>query len=252
MHSYRILLEYDGTAFHGWQVQPEVRTVQGEVERALGLLTRRTIRTAAAGRTDTGVHARGQVVSFEIEQPIDCRRVIAGIHGICGPEIRARRVEEAPPGFHARHDARWRLYRYRIALAPSALTRARAWHPPLPLRLPLLREAAMPLMGSHDFSAFANASRDDAPPVCEIVRADWECAGPEIHFTVRADRFLYKMVRTMVGTILREGVPEGGGAAAIARILADRDRRAAAAPAPAAGLCLMAVGYEPGWPRDGA
>ena len=128
MPSYRFLLEYDGTAFHGWQVQTHVRTVQGEVERALGLLTRRRIRTAAAGRTDSGVHARGQVVSFDCEALLDCRRVAAGIEGICGRELKVRRLEEAPSGFHARHDARWRLYRYRILLTPERPHRERCWY----------------------------------------------------------------------------------------------------------------------------
>jgi tRNA pseudouridine38-40 synthase len=251
MPSYRILLEYDGGAFHGWQVQEDVRTVQGELERALRLLARRPISTAAAGRTDRGVHAFGQVVSFETDARLDCRRMIAGIQGICGRELRARRVEEGPDGFHARHHARWRQYRYRVALEPTALGRDRAWHPACPVRLPLLRAAAGAVLGEHDFSAFANASPDETHPVCRIERADWECIGEELHFTVRSDRFLYKMVRTMVGTLVREAA-SGGGADAVARIIAGRDRRAAAPPAPAAGLCLMAVGYEPSWPPDGA
>lgn len=252
MTSYRILLEYDGGAFHGWQVQPEVRTVQGEIERALGLLARRTIRTAAAGRTDRGVHALGQVVSFETDAQLVPRRMVAGIEGICGREVRVRRFEEAPPGFHARHDARWRRYMYRISLEASALRRERAWHPMVDLHLPLLRAATESLLGPHDFSSFANASPDDVPPFCEIVRADWDCGDGELRFTVQADRFLYKMVRTMVGTLVREARPGGGGAAAVARILEARDRRAAAAPAPAAGLALMAVGYDPLWPAERA
>ena len=252
MPSYRLLLEYDGTGFHGWQVQPQVRTVQGEIERALALLTRQAIRTAAAGRTDRGVHARGQVVSFETDGALDCRRIVAGIQGICGDELKVRRLDAAPPGFHARHDARWRLYRYRVALAASALSRDRAWHPRIPLCLPLLRAAAEPLLGAHDFSAFANASPDDAHPVCAIDRADWECVGEELVFAVRADRFLYKMVRTMVGTLVRAAAPGGGGAATVAEILDGRDRRAAAPPAPAAGLCFMQVGYDPPWPPGAA
>ena len=251
MPTFRVLLEYDGSEFHGWQIQPEVRTVQGEIERALALILRGPLRTVAAGRTDRGVHARGQVVSFVHDREIDSPRVAAGIEGICGSEIRVLRLEEAPAGFHARHSAIWRRYAYRVLLRDSSLERARAFHPPMPVSLARLRETARPLLGEHDMSGFANQGDDNARRVCRVERADWEIAGGGLVFVVRADHFLYKMVRTLVATLLREAAPGGGGAGAVAEILASRDRRRAASPAPACGLYLERVGYDPPWPPLG-
>lgn len=248
MPVYRLLVDYDGTEFHGWQVQPAVRTVQGDLERALAILAREEVRTVAAGRTDRGVHARGQVASFHLDAAIPCERWVQGLNGICAPDLRVLRLEEAPSGFHARHHARWRLYRYRISLSRSATERTRAWWLRVPATLPRLRTAAAPLLGPHDFSAFANQSPDDPDPRCDVARADWEATAEGFAFSVRADRFLYKMVRTLVGTLVREAGEGGGGAEAVARVLVSRDRRMAAPPAPAWGLSLEAVGYEPPWP----
>jgi tRNA pseudouridine38-40 synthase len=226
-----------------------VRTVQGEIERALTLIIREPIRTAAAGRTDQGVHASGQVVSFEASRPLDPRRLIEGIQGICKGEIRVRRCDEAPSDFHARHRAIWREYRYRLCERPSALWRGLAWQgPPLPA-LPLLRASTEPLLGRHDFTGFANASPEIVDPVCHLIDARWDCWEEGFLFTIRADRFLYKMVRTIVATLLREAGPPGGGHARIAEILAARLRSLAAPPAPACGLVLAAVGYDPPWPQ---
>ncbi len=248
MPTYRLLLEYDGAAYHGWQVQPELPTVQGALERALSLLTRRIVHTAGAGRTDRGVHAAGQVVSFRVDEPIDCRRVAQGIHGICGRDIRVVRIGEAPEGFHARHDAIWRQYRYRILDRPSALWRSRAYFPRRTASLPALRRASRALLGEHDMSSFANASPDAADPRCRILRAEWECWDAGFVFTIRADHFLYKMVRTLVGTLLREAAVGGDASERISRLVDARSRRLAAPPLPPEGLCLDAVGYDPPWP----
>jgi tRNA pseudouridine38-40 synthase len=248
MPRYRLLLEYDGGGFHGWQVQPAVRTVQGELERALALILREPVRTAAAGRTDVGVHATGQVVSFDASRSLDCRRVIEGIHGICGGEIRVHRCEEAPPDFHARHRAIWREYLYRLADGPTAVWRSVAWQVPRVPPLPLLRVATDPLLGRHDFSAFANASSDNSGPTCRVIEARWECCEGGFLFTIRADRFLYKMVRTIVSTLVRESGSGGGGETGILRILSSGVRRNAAPPAPPQGLVLARVGYDPSWP----
>lgn len=248
MPVYRLLVEYDGTAFHGWQAQSAVPTVQGEIERALAILARSDLRTVAAGRTDRGVHARGQVASFRIDEPVPCARWSQGLNGICSPDVRVHRLEEAPPGFHARHHARWRLYQYRISLHRCALDRDRAWSLRRAVTLPRLRDASRPLLGRHDFSAFANQSPDDPDPICHLAMADWSATAEGFLLTVRSDRFLYKMVRTIAATLVREAGTEGGGADAIARILAGRDRRLAAPPAPAGGLTLVAVGYDPPWP----
>jgi len=252
MPNYRLQLEYDGRGFAGWQVQPNVRTVQGELQRALAILTRQPIRTAAAGRTDGGVHARGQVVSFQLDSILDCRRIAFGIEGIVGDEISVRRLEEAPVGFHARHDARWRLYSYRLAERPVALWRERSWHPPRFPTLPALRMASAPLLGQHDFTAFANASQDDSVPVCRLMLINWDVWEEGLLLTIQADRFLYRMVRTIVGTLLREALPGGGGAERVEEILRARSRRLAGPSAPTEGLCLEAVGYDPPWPASGA
>ncbi len=248
MHVYRLQIEYDGGAFHGWQIQAELRTVQGEIDRALTLVTRQTIRTTGAGRTDQGVHARGQVASFRCDSPVDCRRAVRGVEGICGRELRVRRMEEAPEDFHARRAAMWREYRYRILEDPSALLRDRAWRPHEVPALALLREASGAILGRHDFTSFASASSDQVDPRCAILRADWDCWEAGIQLTIRADHFLYKMVRTLVGTLLRESCSGGGGADRMQAIIEGRSRQLAAPPAPSAGLCLERVGYDPPWP----
>ena len=248
MPVYRLQIEYDGGLFHGWQIQPALKTVQGELDRSLSLVTRQEVRTVGAGRTDQGVHARGQVASFRCESPIDRSRAIRGIHGICGAEIRVHHLEEAAESFHARHSALWREYRYQILDRPSALFRERAWLPRIVPPLRHLREASRAILGPHDFTSFANASDDDVDPQCTILRADWDCWEEGILLTIRADHFLYKMVRTLVGTLVRESHQAGGGAQRIAEILEGKSRRLAAAPAPARGLCLEQVGYDPPWP----
>ena len=187
MPTYRIQLEYDGAGFHGWQVQPGLRTVQGEIERALSLITRQAVRSAGAGRTDRGVHARGQVVSFDLDRPFEARRLGAGIEGICGDDLNVRCLEIAPEGFHARHDARWRTYCYRILARPSSLWRNRAWHPRSLAPLPALRRASDPLLGCHDFTSFANASPESGPAHCTIEQVRWDCWEEGYFLTVRAD-----------------------------------------------------------------
>jgi tRNA pseudouridine38-40 synthase len=159
-------------------------------------------------------------------------------------------MEEAPEAFHSRHDAIWREYRYRILERPSALLRERAWLPrPVPAIGPL-RQATSAIVGRHDFTSFANASPDDVDPCCEILSAEWDCWEEGILLTIRADHFLYKMVRTLVGTLVRESSSDGGGAMRVAAILEGRSRQLAAPPAPAAGLCLERVGYDPPWPPE--
>lgn len=251
MHVYRLQIEYDGGAFHGWQAQPDLRTVQGEIDRALSLVTRQRVHTVGAGRTDRGVHARGQVASFRCDAPVDCRRVARGVEGISGRDLRVRSMSEAPESFHARHAAIWREYRYRILLRPSALHRDCAWLPRAVPPLCILRQATEELLGSHDFTSFAGASPDVVDPRCSILRADWDCWDEGLQLTIRADHFLYKMVRTLVGTLIREAASESGGADRIRLILGGGSRQLAAPPAPAHGLSLERVGYDPPWPMEG-
>jgi tRNA pseudouridine38-40 synthase len=163
--------------------------------------------------------------------------------------MRARRFEEAPESFHARHSACWREYSYRILLQPSSYHRDRAWWVPSLPGLGRLRASAEALLGAHDFSAVANQSSDPVDPVCTVTRADWGIWEGGLSFVIRADHFLYRMVRTIVATMIREARPGSAGADGIAALLATRNRALAAAPAPAHGLCLEEVGYDPQWPR---
>lgn len=250
MPFYRLLLEYDGSAFHGWQTQPNVRTVQGELNRALSILSRESVQTAGAGRTDCGVHARGQVVSFELAGPIEKDRLIAGIHGLCGGDLRVLRLDLAPDRFHARHDALWRAYSYRLLEHPSSLMRKLAWYPPTLPNLASLRQASEPLLGFHNLESFANTSPDNGSNESMILSLDWDCWDEGLIMTIRADRFLYKMVRNIVGTLVREASETGGGRDAVAAVLSARNRKSAAPPAPAEGLCFEAVGYDPPWPEE--
>ena len=250
MPTYRALIEFDGSRFHGWQIQPELRTAQGELQRALAVLLRHPVATAGAGRTDRGVHARGQVASFRTDEDLDTARIAAGIEALTERSLGIRRLERAPERFHARHDAIWREYRYRILPRRSPLGGARAAVvAPMP-SLPLLRAAAAPLIGSHDFRAFANRSTEETSPICRVVDASWQAWGEEgIELSIRADHFLYKMVRNLVGTLIREVRRSGIDAASrIAAILEGGERGAAGPPAPAHGLRLERVGYDPAWP----
>ncbi|MBC7187055.1 MAG: tRNA pseudouridine(38-40) synthase TruA [Calditrichaeota bacterium] len=238
----KIILEYDGTDFCGWQRQPGVRTVQGELERVLEQLLQHPVSLTAAGRTDVGVHAQGQVVNFFTERRIQATRLLRGLNALLPPDVRALEVEEVPAGFHARFSALARVYRYRIATRPYAIGRQYVWYYPRPLDLELMRRALQPLLGEHDFRSFCRAEAALPHYRCCVEEATWsECQG-ELCFDIRANRFLHGMVRTIVGTLVEVGrgkIP----AESVGQMLEARNRRVAGPTAPAQGLCLMRVVY---------
>jgi tRNA pseudouridine38-40 synthase len=260
----RIDLAYDGTDFHGWAAQPGLRTVQGEVEQALAVaLRRRTaqgellrVPVVCAGRTDTGVHARGQVVHVDTspeelaasagrstEPPLEA--LLRRLGGILPPDVVVRAVREAPDGFDARFSATWRRYTYRVADSAAALdplTRAHVLRWTRPLSLGALAEASAPLVGLHDFAAFCK-QREGATTVRTLLDLSWE-RRPDgvLEATVRADAFCHSMVRALVGCLLAVG--EGRHPATWpAQVLAAASRSADFAVAPAHGLTLEEVGY---------
>lgn len=255
----RLDLEYDGTAFAGWQVQPGERTVQGVVEDALAVVWRTHVAVAGSGRTDAGVHARGQVAHVVVPdgvaldgQPAALDRLARSLGGLLPRDVALTALAVAPDGFHARYDARRRTYHYRIATAPRALDRHTRLVVRHALDLAAMNAAAAHLVGRHHFGAFCRTQSETENRVCTVEDAVWE---PEKdgwdgnrregdwRFRVSADRFLHGMVRAFVGTLLQVGrrrLPVD----AIPEILASEDRRQAGPAAPPHGLVLWRVEYR--------
>ncbi len=239
----RLDLAYDGHGFHGWQVQPDRRTVQGELVRCLKRLIPLEGLPPGAGRTDRGVHARGQVASFPLSDPALFERIERALPRMVPADMAIRRCRLVPPGFHARHSARGRRYRYSIIRERNPFLRHTHLLVTAPLDVPAMEEAARALLGEHDFSSFCKASsREEGKTRCRVDRVQWLSDGPELVLEIRADRFLHSMVRVIVGTLLEIGrgrrPPE-----AIRSILEARSRQAAGRTAPAHGLCLEEVDY---------
>ncbi len=242
--TFRLTVAYDGTDFHGWQKQPGLRTVQGELERAAAeVLGEEGIVVYGAGRTDAGVHARGQVASFASATSLPARAVRALMQRALPADVRVVDASEAAPGFHARHSARARRYAYRLLDREDVLDDRFAWAPPRRLDGEALARSAAPLVGTHDCSAFEAANASETNPVCRVTLARWVRWESGWRFDVQADHFLYHMVRNLVGTALR-AQSESDPAAHVAGVLASRDRARAGATVPPQGLCLEAVHYE--------
>jgi tRNA pseudouridine38-40 synthase len=237
------VVEYDGTDYLGFQVQAEGLTVQGEIERALAAVTQEEIRIIGAGRTDAGVHAQGQVVAFSTAWRHPVEELQRALNAVLSKDIAVRELRPVAKGFHPRFDAASREYRYTVFNQPlrSPLARRFAYHFPRPLNVAAMNEAASILVGSHDFASFGQAPQGDNT-VREVYRAQWTPAELFIYFDVVANAFLYRMVRSLVGTLLLVGTGElsPDGFEEIFRS-ADRDRAGQAVPAH--GLCLIKVNY---------
>ena len=246
MPTYRLDLAYDGSGFSGYAQQPGQRTVQGELETALRTVTGQAVETAVAGRTDAGVHARGQVVSLVVEEPMDIGRLARAINGIVGPEISVMGAAAVEDGFNARFSARWRRYRYLIDTgpAPNPLLRHVAWHISRQLDLDAMRYVGSRLVGEHDFSSFCRKveGRSNLRRVEEL---NWVEGGDVLELWIKANAFCHQMVRSIVGYSYDVGrgfstAPE------VDSVLAARDRSAVATVAPPHGLVLWEVGYGEG------
>ncbi len=242
--TFRLTVAYDGTAFHGWQKQPGVRTVQGELEGALAVvLERSAVTVAGAGRTDAGVHARGQVASFQQATHLPARAFPPLLNSSLPRDMRVTTATEEPAGFHARHSARARRYVYRLLAASDVLAERYAWRPPVLPPLVALAASAAPLPGTHDCTAFQTVSRTPADPVCRVDSAQWTAREDGAQFEVVADHFLYHMVRNLVGTSL-VAAAKPDPAAHMRSVLESRDRRRRSSPAPPQGLSLEQVYFE--------
>jgi tRNA pseudouridine38-40 synthase len=242
---FRMAIEYDGTGFAGWQIQPDERTVQGEIEAALGRLLGCSTRAVAAGRTDAGVHARGQVVCFHTDRPLPPDVVRRALNAMLEKDLAVRLVDVVADDFDPRRSARRRTYEYRIwnDRVRSPFWTCHAWHVMRPLDIDAMRRAAADLLGERDFSSFRAAGCDAAHPIRRVIASDW---GRDEHgllvYRVAATAFLRHMVRNIVGTLVEVGRGKRS-ADGMPALLAERNRDLAGPTAPAHGLCLTAVEY---------
>jgi tRNA pseudouridine38-40 synthase len=269
MRNLKLILSYDGSDFAGWQVQPDAVTVQGTLASAIGRITGEKVLPQGSGRTDAGVHALAQVVTFVTESSVPAANFVKALNDILPASVRVLKVEEAAGDFHARHSARGKTYRYRIyraGICPPFLARY-VWHYPYPLEEQGMVRAAGLVEGEHDFTSFAAVDPERNAPKLEgsagacpersrrvppastsvsnirrIFSSCWERQGDEFVYTVKGSGFLHHMVRNLVGTFILVG--KGTlRAEDVTRILAARNRSAAGATAPASGLYLVNVDY---------
>jgi tRNA pseudouridine38-40 synthase len=240
----KLILEYDGTAYHGWQTQPGLPTIQGCLEAALGRIAGRPVAARGAGRTDAGVHALGQVASCDMPARLEPARLRRGLNACLPPDIVVREVEASPPDFDARRSARSKLYRYTLLCRdhPSAFHARTSLHIPYALSLEAMTAAAAVIQGKHDFSAFRAGSCGAVSPVRDVHAATWRVEGDCWHFEIAGNGFLQHMVRILAGTLLEVGRGKRS-VESLAAALASGDRRDAGATAPPHGLCLVHVVY---------
>lgn len=248
--NYRLLIQYDGTDFHGWQVQENDRTIQGELERIIGTLEGRSVGVNGSGRTDAGVHAEGQVANVHMEKPFTPDKLRNAINGNLWRDIRVMNVETVSDEFHARFSAKGKTYIYRVVNAPvmSPFLRRFATFESKPLNLTAMIEASRFFLGKHDWAAFSSAQGDSEDKVRTItelnIQSTWDArAGANvIEFRVSANGFLRYMVRSLVGTLIEVGRGDKDSDTIQTAIITG-DRNLAGTTAPAQGLTLVKVDY---------
>jgi tRNA pseudouridine38-40 synthase len=242
MRTIKLTLEYDGTDFVGWQHQENGRSIQATVESGLAQILQTKIRIVGAGRTDSGVHARGQIASFKTESSLHCGALARSLNGVLPDDVAVLDVEEAPEDFNARYSAKARHYQYVISTVPTALGRRFAWSMDYKLDLALMKGVAERITGEHDFTSFCKAESEVAHHRCRVADAHWTKKNSTILFDITADRFLHGMVRALVGTMVEIGrgyrqIDQFG------EILNGKDRSLAGMAAPPRGLFLTDVTY---------
>jgi tRNA pseudouridine38-40 synthase len=249
--NFKLLIQYDGTDFHGWQVQENARSIQGELERVLTMLEDADVRVHGSGRTDAGVHAEGQVASVQLEREFTPERLRAAINGNLWKDIRILRASEAPDEFHARFSAKSKTYVYRVINAPvmSPFWRRYAHHESRPLDVDRMNSAARVFLGEHDWTAFASAHADGESRVRNItsfgVGSTWDARAHAsmIEFRISANGFLRYMVRSIVGTLLDVGRGDKD-IETVQTAIVSGDRTLAGKTASANGLTLLSVEYD--------
>lgn len=238
---YFCRVEYQGGAYHGWQRQPNGMSVQQALEEAFGVVTRRPCTIVGSGRTDAGVHARRQAAHMDLRTPIDTAACERSVNAILPPDIAVFGLRTVPDDFHARYSATERRYSYYIDRRKSPLSAGQAWCMTYRVDWDLVRGEAAALCGTHDFAAFRASGGDQDGSVCTVRLAELERRGSQWVFSIWANRFVYKMVRTVVGTLIEIG--RGALDERVEAILASGDRTRAGPTAPARGLVLEDVVY---------
>jgi len=238
------VVEYDGTDYHGFQIQPQQRTIQGEIERALARITQEDIRIVGAGRTDAGVHAKGQVISFSTSWDRPLGELRRALNAVLPRDIAIHEIRKVPEGFNARYSAVSREYRYSIWNAPtrSPLMERFVYHYPQPLDLTRMNEACSYLVGTHDFASFGSPPKEGGSTVRTLYRAECDREGDLVYVVFVANAFLCRMVRSLVSALLQVGTgrlaPDD-----LRGILLAKDRDLVKVTVPPQGLCLVKVNY---------
>ncbi|MCP4230297.1 MAG: tRNA pseudouridine(38-40) synthase TruA [bacterium] len=243
MRNIKIILEYDGTDFAGWQIQPEERTVQGELTRVLKRVTKENITVTGAGRTDRGVHALGQVANFATESSMKPFEFVRALNSLLPPDLLTKDTKEVEADFSARYSAVQRHYVYKLRRKWTVFNRRYVYVPPHFPEINAMNDAAPHLTGSRDFAALGNASDDYDSTVREVTRVAIEEAEDGVDVFVSANAFVYRMVRNMVSLIINVGVGEIAPGD-VAAIIEGMDRSVLGPPAPASGLYLIGVDYK--------
>jgi tRNA pseudouridine38-40 synthase len=245
MRTIKLLIEYDGTNYLGWQVQAKGPTIQGEIEEKLALLTGEPVRLTGSGRTDSGVHAFEQVAHFKTRSGMDLPSIQRALNSLLPHDIVIKRIEEVDEDFHARKQARSKVYEYRILNRDvrSAIGRGYVWHIPRRLDFKAIKQATGHLLGEHDFSSFRSVGTPTRTAVRRVTRAEWK-RGKDglLRFEIEATGFLKQMVRAIVGTLADVGKGKISPSE-FQKILESKDRKKAGPTAPAHGLFLKEVKY---------
>lgn len=242
------MIEYDGTDFSGWQIQPDQRTVQGLIKEVLEKILNEEINLIGAGRTDVGAHALAQVANFKTETKLDLKAIFEGVNALLPDDILIKEIEEVDSEFNARYSAKSKVYRYRIYLKRTALLKRYVWEVLWPTDVKKIEEATRVILGQHDFSSFcvAKSTKEEnekhSSNLCDVMYVRWTGKNQSLVFEIEADRFLHSMVRSLVGTLVDVGRGYFSPSDFV-EILKAKDRKKAGLTAPAKGLYLVKVNY---------